>query len=49
MNWANLPEHELSEKLYNEAAANYERRKQELMDTIYPCIQKYQAATGFAY
>jgi preprotein translocase subunit SecA len=41
-----LPEHELSEKLYNEAAANYERRKQELMEQSIPVFKNIRQQQG---
>lgn len=41
-----LPEHQLSEKLYSEAAANYERRKQELMTQAVPVFRNIRQQQG---
>ncbi len=41
-----LPEHQLSEKLYSEAAANYERRKQELMTQAVPVFKNIRQQQG---
>jgi preprotein translocase subunit SecA len=41
-----LPEHELAEKLYNEAAANYERRKQELAVQSIPVFKNIKQQQG---
>ncbi|MBI2284993.1 MAG: preprotein translocase subunit SecA [Bacteroidetes bacterium] len=41
-----LPEHQLSEKLYSEAAANYERRKQELMVQAVPVFRNIRQQQG---
>jgi preprotein translocase subunit SecA len=41
-----LPEHELAEKLYAEAAANYERRKQDLMVQSIPVFKNIRQQQG---
>jgi preprotein translocase subunit SecA len=41
-----LPEHELAEKLYAEAASNYERRKQELMAQSIPVFKNIRQQQG---
>lgn len=41
-----MPEHELAEKLYAEAAANYERRKQELMTQSLPVFRNIRQQQG---
>lgn len=41
-----LPEHELAEKLYNEAIANYERKKQELMTEAIPVFRNIRQQQG---
>ncbi|MEO7531675.1 MAG: SEC-C metal-binding domain-containing protein, partial [Sediminibacterium sp.] len=41
-----LPEHELAEKLYNEAAANYERKKQDLMVQSIPVFKNIRQQQG---
>ncbi|MBI2273659.1 MAG: preprotein translocase subunit SecA [Bacteroidetes bacterium] len=43
---AKLPEHELAEKLYSEAATNYERRKQELMVQAIPVFKNIRQQQG---
>lgn len=41
-----LPEHQLAEKLYSEAAANYERRKQDMMAQAIPVFKKIRQEQG---
>lgn len=41
-----LPEHQLAEKLYTEAAANYERRKQDMMTQAIPVFKKIRQEQG---
>lgn len=41
-----LPEQQLSEKLYNEAAAHYERRKQDMMAKSVPVFKRIKQQQG---
>lgn len=41
-----MPEHELAEKLYSEAASNYDRRKQELMQQAIPVFKNIRQQQG---
>jgi preprotein translocase subunit SecA len=43
---AKLPEYELAEKLYSEAASNYERRKQDLMVQAIPVFKNIRQQQG---